>query len=775
MESIFLGLALSGLLAAPARLTIHADRPTVKVSRTLYGLFFEEINCAGDGGLYAELVRNRGFEDSDKPDHWVALEEASVTVDPSPGGNRCVNVKGRIGSGIANRGYWGMHFQKGKRYVLNVRTVAGYEGATLMATLRGAQGDAIGRATLPADKPGTHSVEIVPTRDDPAGRLDLTLASGAQFCIDDVSLFPKDTWKGRANGLRSDLAVMLDRLNPAFVRFPGGCWVEGDTMATAYRWKQTIGDLSGRSTVANLWGYKSTNGLGYHEYLQMCEDLDAEPLFVINCGMSHREVVPMDKMGEFVQDALDAIEYANGSVATKWGALRAAHGHPKPFGLKYLEIGNENGGPAYNERYKLFVDAIKSKYPEITLIANVWGGVPNSAPVEMIDEHYYSTPEFFLQNANRYDTYDRKGPKVYVGEYAVTQGCGNGNLRGALGEAAFMMGMERNADVVVMASYAPLFANLNAKAWNPDLIYFDSSRAFGTPSYWVQEMFARHRPDEVVGASLSGFEAPKGTFPGGGIGIGTWGTQAEFKDLKVVRDGVSLFESVDGKGLNVESGAWNTEAGAFRQTSGVDGARAWFGDGSWTRYTFTCRARRLSGAEGFLITVGRQGERDFLWWNLGGWGNRQHAIELAEGGGKRLVGRQIQGSVETGRWYDIRVDYAPDRIVCTLDGKVMYDESFPVTNPIHWVAGRTSSRDVTLKLVNSGATAVAIEIDLPGIQVVDEVLVETLTDPDPWAENTLEKPNRVKPERSKHQVRGGVVRHRFPPHSLTVMRWKRAR
>lgn len=774
MESMLLGLALTGLLAAPARLTIQADRPTVKVSPTLYGLFFEEINCAGDGGLYAELVRNRGFEDSDRPEHWVVLKDASVTVDPAPGG-RCVNVKGPIGSGISNQGYWGMHVEKGKPYVLSVKVVAGYEGTTIGATLWGSQGDVIGRVSIPADKSGTRTVEIVPTRNDPSARLDLTLAAGPQFCIDDVSLFPKNTWKGRPNGLRHDLAELLVGLRPAFVRFPGGCWVEGDTMATAYRWKQTIGDLGTRATVQNLWGYKSTNGLGYHEYLQLCEDLRAAPLFVVNCGMSHREVVPMDKMGEFVQDAIDAIEYANGSIDTKWGALRAANGHPKPFGLKYLEIGNENGGPAYNERYKLFFDAIRAKHPEIVLIANVWGGVPNSAPVEVIDEHYYSTPEFFLQNAIRYDTYDRKGPKVYVGEYAVTQGCGNGNLRGALGEAAFMTGMERNSDVVVMASYAPLFANLNAKAWNPDLIYFDSSRAFGTPSYWVQEMFAKNRPDEVVSASLTGFEPPKGAFPGGGIGIGTWGTQSEFKDLKVVRDGKAVFESSDGKGLNVESGEWKMEAGAFRQTSGIDGARAWFGDASWARYTFTCRARRLSGAEGFLITVGRRGDKDYLWWNLGGWGNTRHAIELAEGGGKRLVGKQIPGSIETGRWYDVRVDYSPDRIVCSLDGKVMFDETFPVANPVHLVAGRTAQGDVVLKLVNSGTQPIELEIDLAGLKVQDEVAVETLTDPDPWAENTLEKPNRVKPRMSKALVGDGVVRHRFPPHSLTVMRWKRAR
>ena len=213
----------------------------------------------------------------------------------------------------------------------------------------------------------------------------------------------------------------------------------------------------------------------------MCEDISAEPLFVINCGMSHREVVPMEKMGEFVQDALDAIEYANGPTTSKWGAVRAKAGHPKPFNLRLLEIGNENGGPAYNERYRLIGQAVKDKYPEVNLIAGLWGGYPQTRLAEIIDEHYYSTPAFFFQNANKYDSYDRKGPKIYVGEYAVTQGCGNGNLIAALGEAAFMTGMERNSDVVAMASYAPLFANVNHRGWNPDLIYFDSSRVVASP------------------------------------------------------------------------------------------------------------------------------------------------------------------------------------------------------------------------------------------------------------------------------------------------------
>ena len=335
-------------------------------------------------------------------------------------------------------------------------------------------------------------------------------------------------------------------------------------MSLAYRWKQTVGDPSERRTQYNIWQYHATHGIGYHEYLQMCEDLGAEPLFVINCGMSHKEVVPLDKMPEFVQDALDAIEYANGPVSSTWGALRARNGHPAPFNLKYMEIGNENGGTAYHERYALFYDAIKAKYPQMHLVANEWSGTPKNRPVEIVDEHYYSTPEFFIANAGKYDSYDRAGRKVYVGEYAVTQGCGQGNLRAAVGEAAFMTGLERNSDVVVMASYAPLFANVNYKKWNPDLIDFDSSRAYGIPSYYVQKMFSENRGDVVLPVTVTAPEAAPAV-QSGAIGVGTWRTQAEFKDIKVTRGDETLFacDFADGtKGWKLHGGEWAVEGGS---------------------------------------------------------------------------------------------------------------------------------------------------------------------------------------------------------------------
>src|ERR1039458_7408408 len=264
-----------------------------------------------------------------------------------------------------------------------------------------------------------YTIDLTAAESDSRARLQIAMSGSGTCFLDMVSLMPKRTWK--EHGLRPDLAKMLETMKPSFMRFPGGCWVEGDDMAHMNHWKDTIGNIDARTPLYNIWGYWATHGLGFHEYLQLSEDLGAAPLFCINVGMSHHENIPLDRMGPWVQDALDAIEYANGSANSLWGAARARNGHPAPFNLKYMEIGNENGGPAYHERWALFYDTIKAKYPQMRLVADEWSGRPTNRPIEIVDEHYYSTPEFFIANAGKYDSYDRAGRKVYVGEYAVTQ------------------------------------------------------------------------------------------------------------------------------------------------------------------------------------------------------------------------------------------------------------------------------------------------------------------------------------------------------------------
>jgi alpha-L-arabinofuranosidase len=318
---------------------------------------------------------------------------------------------------------------------------------------------------------------------------------------------PEETWKGR--GLRPDLAQVMADMKPGLFRFPGGSYSEGHVLAHAWRWKEHIGDVAERPGTWNIWGYRSTGALGFHEYLQLAEDLGAEPLYVAHVGMAEKDFVPMNELEPWIQDVLDAIEYANGPVTSKWGALRAKHGHPAPFNLKYVEVGNENGmgypwgggtRADYLPRYKAFYERIRAAYPQIVIVANIH--TEPDVPADIVDEHYYETSDWFFQAATLYDTYDRAKPKVYVGEYAVKQDAENGNMRAALGEAAFLTGLERNADVVVMSSYAPLFANPHWQKWKPVAVLFDNFRTYVTPGYHVQVMFATNRPDVVLPVTL---------------------------------------------------------------------------------------------------------------------------------------------------------------------------------------------------------------------------------------------------------------------------------
>ena len=437
-------------------------------------------------------------------------------------------------------------------------------------------------------------------------------------------------------------------------------------------WKNTIGNIDTRTPLWNIWGYFATQGLGYHEYLQMAEDLGAEPLFCINIGMSHKETIPMDRMAQWVQDALDAIEYANGPVDSVWGAQRAAAGHPAPFNLKYMEIGNENGGFAgYVEHWDLFYNAIKAKYPYIKFVADGWDNFGDHQP-DIVDDHYYDSPEWFMRNATLYDKKDRNGPKVFVGEYAVTKDCGLGNLRGAIGEAAFMTGLERNSDEVVMASYAPLLVNLNHRAWNPDLINFDSSKWYGLPSYYVQKMFAENRGDVSLPTTVESPDAEPAVM-GGLIGVGTWNTAAEFKDIQVTApDGKVLFASDFSSGtkgwkLLGDGADWKTQDGALRQTAEKEFIRALAGDKSWTDYTLTLKARKISGAEGFLVLFHIAGNEDRTWWNIGGWGNTQDAIES----GGTLDSKPSH--IDTDRWYDLKLVVSGKNVKCYLDGQLIHD------------------------------------------------------------------------------------------------------
>lgn len=500
--------------SAASVVTVDTGAAKCSTSPDLWGLFFEDIDLSLDGGVYAELVRNRSFEDFEGKsneltlEYWDPVGRAECILEEKkeahPHDRHCVAVRGVAGSGIANQGYFGMGVKADLAYNLEI-ALKSSDCAEVEVAL-----EAYGKPTLATARIAgvtgewrTFRATLVPNATDPQARLVIRMTTPGRMLVDHVSLFPSDAVAGL---FRKDLVEKLAALKPSFVRFPGGCWVEGDTMKEAYRWKKTLGDKWERRTQWNIWKYWSTNGVGFHEYLLLAEALGAKPLFCINVGMSHRETVPMDKMGEFVQDALDCLEYCNGDVNTVWGAKRAAAGHPEPFNLKYLEIGNENGGPAYEERYKLMADAVAAKYPDVTLVFDNWKetkAIKNGAKADLRDDHFYTTPDRMMGDlAHEYDT-----PKgdfgIFVGEYAVIRNTTRyGSLRAAIGEAAFMCGLERNQQTVKLAAYAPLFANAQHTVWTPNLIYPTTDGCFVNPSWNVQRLFGAYRGDEVLNVTV---------------------------------------------------------------------------------------------------------------------------------------------------------------------------------------------------------------------------------------------------------------------------------
>jgi len=777
-----LGLGMQ-MMAQTAHIDIDAAAQGTPISPVLYGIFFEEINHAGDGGLYAELVRNRSFEDADTPDAWTLLGDgAKMAIDTAnplnPRNPRSLRWEIAGSASLVNEGYWGIAVQRGKRYrfTMYARCDGQFRGA-LTVSLQSADGQVYAQRTLRGFgkdwKPFTATLTSSGT--DPKARLVLTANGDGALWLDMVSLMPVDTFKRRPNGLRADLAQMLVALKPSFVRFPGGCFVEGDRMQNALRWRDTLGDVAERPARWCVWNYTSTQGLGLHEYLLMCKDLGAEPMLVVNCGMAcqyrNGDHIPLDELDEWIEDALAAIEYAIGPPTSKWGALRAKNGHPEPFPLRFVSIGNENWGPLYEERYARFYDAIKARYPQIQLIATA---PVKSRPIDILDEHYYSTPEWFILNANLYDRYDRKGPKILVGEYAVTAKCGTGNLRAAIAEAAFMTGIERNADIVVMAAYAPLFVNVNDRAWNPDLIGFDSARCYGTPSYYVQQLFSVYRGTHTLPTRVQSPNALTDAARGA-VGLGTWETQAEFRNLKVVSaQGETLFAADFGQGAagwRTIRGAWQATEGGYRQTELAQDCRAVAGDPNWTDYTITLQARKLGGAEGFLILFRVRDDENWYWWNIGGWGNTRHAVERSIGGSKMLACPQVAGSIETGRWYDIRIEVQGARIRCYLDGQLIHDfEDAPMPALYAVASRREPSREVILKVVNVSDRPQETEMRLQGARrLASRATVITLTGDSPDAENSLEHPTRVAPVERTLEGVAPSFRYTFPPHSLTVM------
>ncbi|MGA7162079.1 MAG: alpha-L-arabinofuranosidase C-terminal domain-containing protein [Bacteroidota bacterium] len=773
-----------------AKIMVEVDKPGSAISPDLFGIFFEDINLSTDGGMYPEMVRNRSFEDADSLQYWkfvstdgksmASICNADAQARPplpplTPFNLKSLRVKAAGSFTLENDGYWGMNIVEGQRYTFSVaaRSTDGFN-SPLHVRIVTSEGKELTSSEVKTfdDTWKYFSTTLTATGGDPKAHMEISGDGNGTLYLDMVSLMPDTSWKN--HGLRVDLSEALDALHPRFMRFPGGSWVDGGDVARIYRWKNTIGSIDERTPLWNLWGYNSTNSIGYHEYLQLAEDLGAEPLFCINAGISFRDVIPLDQMGQWVQDALDAIEYANGPVNSVWGSLRAKNGHPGSFNLKYVEIGNENGQEPYAERWALMASAIRAKYPDVKLIANEWAGShPHEPAPEIVDEHYYDNPDWFMWNANKYDSYDRKGPKIFIGEYAVTENTGKGNLRGAIGEAAWMTGMERNSDIVAMGSYAPLFCNANHKAWPVNLINFDSYRWFGLPSYYVQQMFANNQG--TVSLPVKVEKAPTLQSPSlsGCIGLGTWNNSAEFKDVKVVSaDGKVLFQS-DFSGTidnwkKVGRGEWSVQNGVLRQSAIAPFVTAFVGDTTWTDYTITLKARKLAGENGFQIYFHHLKNNDRLRWDLGGYTNSVDLLEIG------VTSVTKSATIETGRWYDVKIELRGNSAKGYLDGKIVQevgDVRTSVKSLFASAARDDKSGDIIVKVVNASFDPLTTQIELKGAGAIGgKGKAIVLASGSPLDENTLDDPTKVVPKTELVHFSGNILTRSFPGNSLTVIR-----
>lgn len=760
----------------------------------LFGIFFEDLNHAADGGLYAEMVRNRSFEFApvdNKEYHplyaWEKVERgegqavlAIDTAEPLSGKNPHYLVMevlepGR-GAGVRNLGYnSGFAVKEGEAYLFTCYTknLSG-KPESLRVTLEGEDGRIYAGLTFQADG-GTWEKQagrLVCSETDGSARLVLTLPQKGKLALDFVSLFPEDTFMGRRNGMRKDIALKLKEMKPKFMRFPGGCLVHDGSLNpedrdSMYRWKNTIGPIEERPARRNSWGYHQTLGLGFFEYFQFCEDIGAKPLPVLPGGYDphHQRITPLDEMQPWIQDALDLIEFANGAPETAWGAVRARMGHEAPFGLEYIAIGNEEVGDAFFERYPLFHKAIREKYPQIKIIgtagpfaagseyekgwrcAKEWGSA-------LVDEHYYHTPEWFLANHHRYDSFSGSDPKVFLGEYASW---GN-TWYNALVEASFMLGLERNAKAVGLACYAPMLANADYVNWKPDMIWFNNRELFCTPNYYVQKLFMNHQGNKRLEVKTQGLGAPmvKEQPAGGEIRLQGY-------DAEVIYRNVTLENNRTGE---------KKELGDYHLKKGEASIRV--ADTQWEDYTISCTAVELDGFQGFQIFFGWQDEENHYTWTVGGWQNYDLLLS------RKIHGRcsdltQSLIRVDRGREYALKLQVSGNVLQAWVDGSLCarIEDRPVVVEPLYYGASRdTADRAVILKVVNLQEESVETMVTLEGME--GRALRGTVYTMQsvPTAENDFEQPERIAPQETPFVREGSTFAYEFPKMSLTVFRLK---
>lgn len=865
-------------------LRIDADKELHEISDMLYGIFFEDINFAADGGLYAEMVQNRSFEftslaQGNEKHAWrdVGDIEAEVVTGDPEGGLNCNNTNymvmtnntSDVLAGIANRGFLdGMAVEEGRSYRCSVwaKGLDGYDGQlNLMIT---EDGDSIGGAVIPqlTGEWQYYEVFIEPVRSANKNvEMELTIAAGS-VAVDMVSLFPVDTYKGRTNGLRADLAEKLEALQPKFLRFPGGCVVEGVTLELAYDWKDSIGvdedgeplyfngtygDVAARKQGQNIWTNENTSsdrypsymsyGMGFYELFLLAEDIGATGVPVVNCGLccmgqgnGSGKAVGTPEFQRYVQDALDLVEFCRGGTDTKWGAVRTAMGHEEPFALKYIGIGNEQWGANFFAHYEAFVEAFAEArednpelYGDIELIftagvddgdsggegymaayevAYNWLSGHSGATLEeyagAIDHHYYNTPNWFLEHTDYYDeeNYSRDvefmtdtrfggGINVFLGEYAAQ----SNTLKAALAEAAYMTGLERNGDIVVMAAYAPLFGNITATHWAPDLIWFNNHTVTSSVNYYVQQIFSRNAGTTLLDSELIGAEEPTEGLHGA-VGLGTWNTSATFSDLKVVdnetgevlgEDDFSENDFAD-NWINVSDGKWKMEDGELTQSNAstdtgrysTTGTAAYFGSADWKNYTMTVTAKKNGGSEGFLIPFAVRGIDNNYFWNIGGWNNTVSCLQQVSDGAKsdRVSGTVKDCVIKSGQEYELKLVVTDGNVKCYIDDELYidYDISENIRYESYQVVSTDDTGDIIVKLVNVTGQPRTFAIDIAGAEslsgtaAVELVAGDSLRD-----DNILGQEEVVTLNTSELSGITKQFNYTVPQYSVTVLRIRR--
>ncbi len=861
--------------AADYTLDISPENEIHDISELLFGIFFEDINFAADGGLYAEKIVNRSFEyteiaENDELYGWSTVGEAENTVIKDDKENYLnennVNylvIKNASSekAGIENRGFLdGMAVEENADYNVSfyAKSPDGYSGDITVRLNVNGETKAEASASVISSSAEWQKYELSLTSPVQAHEnvtLSVLIDKG-EVWFDMISMFPEDTFMGRENGLRKDLAEMLEALQPKFLRFPGGCIIEGYDDDTAYDWKDSVGvdenrepllfngtygDVAARKQSANLWTNIAatddpqpsfmTYGLGFYEYFLLCEDIGAVGVPVLNCGLfcQMRGKGPVEmytpEFQRYIDDMLDLVEFCRGDENTVWGKVRIEMGHEEPFELKYICIGNENEGEDYFERYSAFLEAFneaKAENPELyeglELIYSA-GTDDGTSGTQYLpsyeyakneleemgsenaldfagatDQHYYNDPIWFFKNADYYDEDNYKrtfegmtdsiyggGINVFLGEYAAR----SNRLEAALAEAAYMTGLERNGDIVTMAAYAPLFGNLTATHWSPDLIWFNNHQVTGSISYYAQKLFSVNQGTAVLEHKLSGAEIEEAPITGK-VGVGTWYTSAEFDNIKVTDNKTGDVLGKDNFSImnmcwNWETptdGEWKIKDGRLQQTSTWmeytnTGSVAYFGDDTWTDYTYTLDATKTGGDEGFLIHFGVKDTENNYFWNIGGWGNTRSVVQKIENNSKtEILATNTDFTVETGKTYEIKLEVSGTYVKGYIDGELQFecDLGNDAYAEAYTVVSTDETGDIIVKLVNITGETKVVAVDLGETEASDTATVQQLRGTDLNNDNILGMEEDCKIEEFTLEGISSQFNYSIPMYSVTVIR-----